>query len=71
MSKQDTLMYKSLISSAKQNDYYATCPTNGLSAESRRFYANKASQLRAEAEALPDDFVDPEWRMPAWGTYGT
>lgn len=69
--KQDTVKYKSLIEMAKQNEYYATCPTNGLTAASREFYANKAAALRAEANALPDDFQDPEFTMPAWGTYGT
>jgi len=71
MAKQDTNRYQGLISGAKQNDYYATCPTNGLSEASRKFYADKAQALRDEAEALPDDFIDPPFVMPAWGTYGT
>lgn len=73
MSKQDTGRYKALISGAKQCEYYATCPTNCLPPESRQRWAQKAKDMRAEAEALPDDFVDPEcdWRMPEWGTYGT
>lgn len=71
MSKVDTLRYQGLISQAKQHDYYATCPTNGLSAESRARWAASAAKLRAEAEAMPDDFQDPPFVMPAWGTYGT
>lgn len=71
MSKQDTNKYKGLISQAKQHEYYATCPTNCLSAESRARWAASAAELRAKAEALPDDFVDAEWRMPEWGTRGT
>lgn len=71
MAKQDSIRYMSLVSQAEINEYYATCQTNGLSPERRAWYASKAEKLRAEAEALPDDFVDPEWRMPDWGTRGT
>lgn len=71
MSKQDSVTYAALLSRAKQFDYYATCPTNGLSASSREYWANEADNLRAQAEAMPDDFVDPEFRMPDWGTRGT
>lgn len=71
MARQDTLKYKGLIESAKMQDYYATCPTNGLSAESREWFARRAEQLRAEAAAIPDDYRDPPFEMPAWGTYGT
>lgn len=71
MAKQTTSKYLGLISQAKQCEYYATCATNGLSDTSRQFWAKKAQDLRAQAEAIPDDFIDPEWRMPEWGTYGT
>lgn len=71
MAKQDTIRYQGLISQAKMHEYYATCPTNRLSAESRARWADSAARLRAQAEAIPDDFVDPEWRMPEWGTRGT
>ncbi len=67
MAKQDTQRYKSLISNAKQFDYYASV-TSGAS---REHWAQKAQDTRLEAEAIPDDFVDPEWRMPEWGTRGT
>lgn len=67
MSKQDTRAYKGLVSNAKQFDYYATITTGEASAR----WASLAAQLRADAEALPDDFVDPEFQMPAWGTSGT
>lgn len=70
-SKQDTARYQGLISQAKMHEYYATCATNGLSTESRERWAASAAKLRAEAEAIPDDFVDPPFVMPAWGTYGT
>lgn len=71
MAKQDSNRYKDLISNAKQFEYYATCPTNGLAEPSRQRWAKKAQDLRLQAEALPDDFVDPEWQMPEWGTKGT
>ncbi len=67
MAKQDTQRYKNLISCAKQFDYYASITTGA----SREHWAQKAKDARLEAEAIPDDFVDPEWQMPAWGTYGT
>lgn len=67
MAKQDTLTYKSMISSAKQLDYYASVTTG----ESSKHWAEKANQRRADAEALPDDFVDPKFEMPEWGTKGT
>lgn len=67
MAKQDTLTYRSMISSAKQLDYYASVTTG----ESSKHWTEKANQRRADAEALPDDFVDPKFEMPAWGTYGT
>ncbi len=71
MAKQDTQRYKSLVSMAKQHEYYATCPINGLGPEARTRWAASAAKLRAEAEAIPDDYIDPEWRMPEWGTRGT
>lgn len=71
MAKQDTNRYQSLISNAKMHEYYATCPTNGLSAERRAYWARSAEQLRAQAEALPDDYQDPPFVMPEWGTRGT
>ena len=71
MAKQDTLRYRGLISAARQNEYYATCKTNGLSTESRDHYARRAQEFRAQAEALPDDFQDPPFQMPEWGTRGT
>ena len=67
MSKQDTNKYQGLISMAKQHDYYASC----LTGERAQWYANKAAELRAEAEAIPDDFVDQPFVMPEWGTRGT
>ena len=71
MSKEASRKYQGLISQAKQCEYYAACATNGLSDTSRQFWAKRAQDLRREAAALPDDFVDPEFRMPEWGTYGT
>lgn len=71
MAKQDTIAYKYLIHRAETHEYYATCPTNCLSPESRARWAESAAKLRAEADAIPNDFVDPEWRMPEWGTRGT
>lgn len=67
MSKQDTARYQSLQSRARQFDYYARSTTGDSSAR----WTAMANELRAEAEALPDDFQDPEFIMPAWGTYGT
>ena len=67
MAKQDTLTYKSMISDAKQLDYYASSTTG----ETSKRWADKAQQLRAEAEALADDFIDPKFDMPEWGTRGT
>jgi hypothetical protein len=67
MAKQDTEHYKSLISNAKQFEHYASV-TSGAS---RERWAKKAQDARLEAEAIPDNFIDPEWRMPEWGTRGT
>ena len=67
MSKQDTQRYKDLTSNAKQFDYYARVTTGATSAH----WAKRAHELRAEAEAIPDDFVDPPFVMPEWGTRGT
>lgn len=67
MAKQDTLRYKGLISNAKQFDYYASVTTGATSAH----WAKRAEELRAQAEAIPDDFVDPPFVMPEWGTRGT
>jgi hypothetical protein len=67
MAKQDTLTYKGLISSAKQLDYYASVTTG----ESSKYWADQARQRRDKAEAIPDDFVDPKFEMPEWGTRGT
>ena len=67
--KQDSLTYKSLISAAKQNDYYASLTT--LTREQRQRFKDKADEFRKKAEALPEDFVDAEFVMPEWGTYGT
>jgi len=54
-----------LLSNAKQFDYYASLTTG----ESRERWLAKAAETRAQAAAAPDEM--PEWRMPAWGTYGT
>lgn len=67
--KQDTAAYKDLISRAKMHEYYASC--KGLSEYSRLHWANSAAQLRKAAEELPEDYVDPKWQMPEWGTKGT
>jgi len=67
MSKENTLRYQSLISDAKQFEHYASV-TRGAA---RERWAAKAQEKRIEAAELPDDFVDPPFQMPAWGTYGT
>jgi hypothetical protein len=69
--KQNTAKYRDLISRASMHEYYATCPTNGLSELSRMHWANSAAELRKAAEEIPEDFVDPQWQMPEWGTRGT
>jgi hypothetical protein len=67
MSKENTLRYRYLISDAKQAEYYASVTTGSA----RERWAAKAQELRLAAAELPDDFVDPPFQMPAWGTYGT
>ena len=67
MTKQDTTRYKNLISDAKQFDHYASVTTGESSAR----WTSLAAEKRALAEALPDDFTDPKFQMPAWGTRGT
>lgn len=60
-------MRDQLLSNARQFDYYAST-TEGASRE--RWLA-RAADLRAQAAAIPDDFVEPVWQMPEWGTRGT
>lgn len=67
MAKQDTYRHQSLISDARQFDYYASVTTGESSAR----WTALAAEKRAQAEALPDDYIDPNFQMPAWGTYGT
>lgn len=67
MSKQDTIRYRDLISRARQAELNASLTTGAV----RERWAARAQELRIEAEDLPDDFVDPPFVMPAWGTYGT
>ncbi len=67
MSKEDTMRYKMLISDAKQFEYYARA-TQGAS---RERWAAKAQEKRLAAAELPDDFQDPPFVMPEWGTRGT
>lgn len=55
------------MSNARTFDYYASI-TNG---ESKERWSRWANNKRKEAESIPDNYVDPEWKMPAWGTYGT
>jgi hypothetical protein len=65
--KEDTAKYKDLMSSARTFDYYASITTGDKSERWSKWADNK----RKEANALPDDYVDKEWQMPSWGTYGT
>ncbi len=67
MSKEDTRLYKDLISAAKQYDYYASV-TRG---SNRDYWVNKAQETRAKAESVPDNYIDPPFVMPEWGTRGT
>jgi hypothetical protein len=60
-------MKDQLLSSAKQFDYYASVTTG----DSRDRWLAKAADLRAQAAAIPDDYVAPAWQMPEWGTRGT
>ena len=60
-------MRDELLSSAKTFDYYASVTTG----DSRERWLAKAAEKRAQAAAIPDDFVKPEWQMPEWGTRGT
>ncbi len=55
------------MSNASTFDYYASI-TSGIQSERWSLWANNK---RKEAENVPDNYVDPEWKMPAWGTYGT
>ena len=55
------------MSNARTFDYYASITTGDKSERWSKWADNK----RKEAENIPDDYVDPEWRMPEWGTYGT
>jgi hypothetical protein len=65
--KENTNKYKNMLDNARTFEYYASITTDEKSA----YWSRMAENKRKEAEALPDDYVDPEWRMPAWGTYGT
>ena len=65
--KENTLRYQNLIDSAKTFEYYSTVTTG----EQKEYWIEQAKLRRAQAESLPEDYVDPEWRMPEWGTYGT
>jgi hypothetical protein len=65
--KEDTSKYKNLMSNARTFEYYASITTGESSKRWTQYAANK----RKEAEAIPDTYVDPVWRMPEWGTYGT
>ena len=67
--KQQSNKYRGIIECAKQNEYYSTL--SSLSANSREFYANKAKELYAEADALPDNFVDQKFYPEPGFTYGT
>lgn len=60
-------MKDQLLSNAKQFDYYASVTTG----ESRERWLAKAADLRAQAAAVPDDYVAPRFEMPEWGTRGT
>lgn len=66
--KTESIYYKALLSSAAHCDWQASTTLNPAYA---RLYAERAAEYRAQAEALPDDFVDPEQHIPEWGTYGT
>ena len=65
--KENTLRYQNLIDTAKTFEYYSTVTTG----EQKEYWIEQAKLRRAQAESLPEDYVDPEWRMPEWGTYGT
>jgi hypothetical protein len=65
--KENTSKYKDLMSNARTFDYYASITTGDKSERWSKWADNK----RKEAENIPDNYVDPEWRMPEWGTYGT
>jgi hypothetical protein len=56
-----------LLSNAKQFDYYASVTTG----DSRARWLAKAAETRVQAAAIPNDFVEPVWQMPEWGTRGT
>ena len=60
-------MRDQLLSNAKQFDYYASVTTG----ESRERWLAKAAETRAQAAAIPDDYVAPPFVMPEWATYGT
>jgi len=65
--KENTLKYQNLIDSAKTFEYYSTVTIG----KQKEYWIEQAKLKRAQAESLPEDYVDPEWRMPEWGTYGT
>ena len=65
--KEQSIRYKNLISCAKTFEYYASI----LEEPRKQYWIEQANNKRLEAESLPDNYVDPEWRMPEWGTYGT
>jgi hypothetical protein len=58
---------KHLLSNAKQYEYYASC----TSGETYLYWKNKADNTRYEALNVPDNYKQPEFVMPEWGTYGT
>jgi hypothetical protein len=65
--KEDTEKYKGLMTQARTFDYYASITTDDKS----KRWSEWANNKRKEANNIPDDYKDPEWQMPSWGTYGT
>jgi hypothetical protein len=56
-----------LLSDAKQYEYYAS----NTSGQTHLYWKNKADSKRYEALIVPDNYKQPKFVMPEWGTYGT
>ncbi len=65
--KENSIKYLWLKNSISQLEYY-TSVTTGVN---RKYWLDEIKKHKQEMKDMPNDYVDPPFVMPEWGTYGT